>query len=44
MAVITVAQFAAELNRPASALLEQLHSAGVGKQSTDDPLTETDKD
>jgi translation initiation factor IF-2 len=44
MAVITVAQFAAELNRPASALLEQLHSAGVGKQSTDDPLTDTDKE
>ena len=31
MAVTTVAQFAAELNRPAAALLEQLQSAGVGQ-------------
>ena len=44
MAVTTVAQFAAELNRPAGTLLEQLQSAGVGKQSTDDPLTESDKE
>ena len=43
MAVITVAQFAAQLNRPAAALLEQLQSAGVGKKSPDDALTEADK-
>ena len=39
MAVTTVAQFAAELNRPAAALLEQLKSAGVAKASTEDALT-----
>jgi len=44
MAVTTVAQFAAELNRPAAALLEQLQSAGVSKASTDDALTESDKE
>jgi len=44
MAVITVAQFAAELNRSAAALLEQLQSAGVAKASTDDALTESDKE
>jgi translation initiation factor IF-2 len=44
MAVTTVAQFAAELNRPAAALLEQLQSAGVAKASSDDALTETDKE
>ncbi|MDB5818579.1 MAG: infB, partial [Rhizobacter sp.] len=44
MAVTTVAQFAAELNRPAAALLEQLQSAGVRKASTDDALTESDKE
>jgi len=44
MAVTTVAQFAAELNRPAAALLEQLQSAGVSKASTDDALTEADKE
>ena len=44
MAVTTVAQFAAQLNRPAMALLEQLQSAGVGKLSPDDALTETDKE
>ena len=43
MATTTVAQLAAELNRTASALLEQLQSAGVSKKSTDDSLTETDK-
>ena len=31
MAVTTVAQFAAQLNRPTTALLEQLQSAGVTK-------------
>jgi len=44
MAVTTVAQFAAELNRPAATLLEQLQSAGVSKRSTDDALTESDKE
>ncbi len=44
MAVTTVAQFAAELNRPAATLLEQLQSAGVAKKSTDDALTEADKE
>jgi translation initiation factor IF-2 len=44
MAVTTVAQFAAELNRPAAALLDQLQSAGVSKASTSDALTEADKE
>ena len=44
MAVTTVAQFAAQLNRPTTALLEQLHSAGVIKQSADDALNENDKE
>ena len=44
MAVTTVAQFAAELNRPAGTLLEQLQSAGVAKESSDDALTDTDKE
>ena len=43
MAVTTVAQFAAELNRPSAALLEQLQSAGVAKKSPDDQLTDADK-
>jgi translation initiation factor IF-2 len=44
MAVTTVAQFAAELNRPASTLLEQLQLAGVRKSSLSDPLNEADKE
>ena len=44
MAVTTVAQFALQLNRPTLALLEQLQSAGVAKQSPDDALTEADKE
>jgi translation initiation factor IF-2 len=44
MAVTTVAQFAAELNRPATTLLEQLQSAGVSKRSTEDALTDGDKE
>ncbi|MEI7465824.1 MAG: translation initiation factor IF-2 associated domain-containing protein, partial [Burkholderiales bacterium] len=44
MAVTTVAQFAQQLNRPTNALLEQLQSAGVTKQSPDDALTEADKE
>ena len=43
MAVTTVAQLAAELNRPAATLLEQLHSAGVPKASPADPLSDADK-
>ncbi len=43
MAGTTVAQFAAELNRPAGTLLEQLQSAGVAKRSPDDALTDSDK-
>jgi translation initiation factor IF-2 len=44
MAVTTVAQFATELNRPASNLLEQLEAAGVPKSSTSDALTDSDKE
>jgi translation initiation factor IF-2 len=44
MAVTTVAQFAAELNRPASTLLEQLQAAGVPKASDADALNESDKE
>lgn len=44
MAVTTVAQLAAELNRSATALLEQLQTAGVKKASTDDTLTDADKE
>ena len=44
MASTTVAQLAAELNRSAAALLEQLQSAGVSQASTDDALTESDKE
>ena len=44
MAVTTVAQFAAELNRPAGTLLEQLQSAGVAKRSPDDALTDADRE
>ena len=44
MAVTTVAQFAAELSKPAGTLLEQLHAAGVKKSSVDDSLSESDKE
>jgi translation initiation factor IF-2 len=44
MATTTVAQLAAELNRSAAALLEQLQSAGVRKASTEEALTESDKE
>jgi translation initiation factor IF-2 len=43
MASTTVAQLAAELNRPPTALLEQLKSAGVSKASANDSVTESDK-
>ena len=44
MAVTTVAQFAAELHRPAATLLEQLQHAGVNKTSASDALTDADKE
>src|ERR1700750_2240940 len=44
MAVTTVAQLAAELNRPAATLLEQLQSAGVAKTTSDDALNDADKE
>jgi translation initiation factor IF-2 len=43
MAATTVAQFAAELNRPAHTLLDQLSAAGVAKASADDALSDADK-
>ncbi len=43
MAQMNVAQFAAELKMPATALLEQLAKAGVSKQASNDTLTEQDK-
>ena len=39
----TVAEFAAELNKPTSLLLEQLSSAGVAKKVASDALSESDK-
>src|SRR5690606_26554383 len=39
----TVAEFAAELNKPATVLLEQLTAAGVRKTAPTDPITEADK-
>ena len=39
----TVAEFAAELNKPASVLLEQFASAGVSKKAESDSITESDK-
>ncbi|MDL2283829.1 translation initiation factor IF-2 [Oxalobacter sp. OttesenSCG-928-P03] len=44
MATNNVAQFAAELNMPAEALLSQLRNAGVEKKSVNDSLTNADKD
>ncbi len=44
MAVTTVAQLAAQLGRPTAVLLEQLQSAGVSIRSSDDALTEADKE
>src|SRR3954463_16005616 len=44
MAVTTVAQFAAELNRPAATLLEQLQSAGVAKATAEEALNGADKE
>ena len=44
MASTTVAQLAAELNRSAAVLLEQLQSAGLSKGSTEASVTEADKE
>ena len=43
MTSTTVAEFAAELKKPADTLLEQLRSAGVAKSSASDALSEVDK-
>jgi translation initiation factor IF-2 len=43
MAQLNVAQFARELDLPASLLLEQLRAAGVNKTLAEDTLTEQDK-
>ena len=43
MSNTTVAQFAAELNRPVNDLLKQLKEAGVNKNSGNDNLTTDDK-
>ncbi len=43
MAQKNVAQFATELNLPATLLLEQLRAAGVEKSAPEDSLTEIDK-
>jgi translation initiation factor IF-2 len=40
---ITVAEFAAELNKPTAQLLEQLSSAGLAKKTASDTLSESDK-
>ena len=40
---ITVAEFAAELNKPTTVLLDQLSSAGVAKKSASDPVSDSDK-
>jgi translation initiation factor IF-2 len=39
----TVAEFAAELQKPVSLLLEQFEAAGVPKRAGSDPVTEVDK-
>ncbi|MDO9404230.1 MAG: translation initiation factor IF-2, partial [Polaromonas sp.] len=39
----TVAEFAAELNKPTATLIEQFTSAGVAKAQATDPLSEADK-
>jgi translation initiation factor IF-2 len=43
MTSTTVAELAAELNKPTSQLLEQLSAAGVPKAAGTDPVSETDK-
>ena len=43
MSTTTVADFAAELKKSTSTLLEQLNSAGVAKAAATDALSDTDK-
>ncbi len=43
MTSTTVAELAAELNKPTTLLLEQLSAAGVPKSAGSDPVTESDK-
>jgi len=43
MTITTVAELAAELNKPTSQLLEQLSAAGVSKAAGTDPVSESDK-
>jgi translation initiation factor IF-2 len=43
MTSTTVAELAAELNKPTSLLLEQLSASGVPKTSGEDPVSESDK-
>jgi len=43
MTITTVAELAAELNKPTSQLLEQLSAAGVPKAAGTDPVSESDK-
>ena len=43
MTSTTVAELAAELNKPTSTILEQLTAAGVSKSTGTDPVTESDK-
>ncbi|MBA4264855.1 MAG: translation initiation factor IF-2 [Comamonadaceae bacterium] len=43
MTSTTVAELAAELNKPTSLLLEQLSASGVPKTSGSDPINESDK-
>jgi len=43
MSATTVSQFAIELKMPVTSLLEQLGKAGVGKQGSNDALTDQDK-
>ena len=43
MTITTVAELAAELNKPTSQLLEQLSAAGVPKAAGTDPVSEADK-
>ncbi len=43
MTSTTVAELAAELNKPTSLLLEQLSASGVPKTSGNDPVSESDK-
>jgi translation initiation factor IF-2 len=43
MTSTTVAELAAELNKPTSVLLEQLSASGVPKASGSDPVSESDK-